>query len=116
MKKKPILGACLSLFLLSGCILEGVTAGAVLGFVANNAMKASQVASALQSALERYRESENTTQKIRVLADVSCHFRTHHIDQMGYLRARLIEAGVSEKIISKARELADKKCALEPEI
>lgn len=109
-KRKTIIAGTLASFLLGGCVLEGVTAGAVLGFVANNALKASEVAGALKLALERYRESESTSQKIKVLAEVSCHFRTHHPDQMEYLRGKLMEAGISEKIVFKARDIAEKKC------
>lgn len=92
------------------CVLEGVSAGAVFGFIATHAARAGEAASVLQDAVERYRASETSLQKVKVLADVSCHFRTHHPEEMGYLREKLAEAGVSSEIANAARKLADKKC------
>jgi hypothetical protein len=94
----------------SACLLQGVTAGAVLGFIASNASKAGEAALVLQEAIARYKESETRLDKIRVLVDVSCHFRKKHPNEMVFLREKLNEAGVSAKMVEAARNLADKKC------
>ncbi|NVK19346.1 MAG: hypothetical protein HWE30_11670 [Methylocystaceae bacterium] len=96
--------------LMTACVLEGVTAGAVLGFIATNASRAGETVVVLKSALEKYKESETRLDKIKVLAEVSCHFRNKHPKEMDYLRTKLKEAGVSDQIVDAARRLADKKC------
>ncbi|MDV7341726.1 hypothetical protein RYZ26_19145 [Terasakiella sp. A23] len=112
MKMKSI-AALLGVGVLVGaCFLEGVTAGAVLGFIANNATRVGETAEVVKSAIERYKESETRMDKIRVLADVSCYLRENNPDQMDYLRGKLKEAGVSDQIADAARRLADKKCGL----
>lgn len=92
------------------CVLEGVSAGAVFGFIATHAARVGEAASVLQMAIEKYRASETGLEKVKVLAEVSCHFRTHHPEEMGYLREKLAEAGVSTEIANAARKLADEKC------
>jgi len=110
MKKKSIAALGFATMLSSACVLEGVTAGAVLGFIATNAPRAGEAASVLKSAIERYKESDTRLDKVKVLAEVSCHFRTQHPEEMAYLREKLKEAGVSDAIARSARRLADKKC------
>jgi len=110
MKLKPLATLLCVGLMTSACLIEGITAGAVLGFVGNNAANAGAAASALKTAISRYKESENTSDKVRVLADVSCYFRTYHEGEMDYLRSKLKEAGVSALLIAKARDLADMKC------
>lgn len=110
MKFKSIAALLCVGLMTGGCLIEGVTAGAILGFVANNAANAGAAAAKLKIAIRHYKESDDTSSKVRVLADVSCYFRTHHEGEMSYLRSKLAEAGVSVLLIAKARDLADMKC------
>jgi|GEM_PF-5865154 len=110
MKLKSLAALLCAGLVTGGCLIEGVTASAVLGFVANNALNAGAAATKLKIAIQHYKESENTSDKVRVLADVSCYFREHHEGEMTYLRSKLAEAGVSALLIAKARDLADMKC------
>jgi hypothetical protein len=114
MKLKTIAALLCVGLMAGGCLVEGITAGAVLGFVANNAANAGAAATALKIAIDRYKESENVSEKVRVLADVSCYFRIHHPSEMDFLRSKLEEAGVSTVLVQKARDLADLKCGSAP--